>query len=228
MASTLGRAAALNKRDVFYQRQRTKNRVFAAIASFFAAEAERENITKREIASRLSCDPSQITRWLSAPSNMTIDGVSDILLSLGAEADLNIVKFEDRPLQNYVHPLIEATIPAQLSNTPIIPPPPAVAPAPIYIIAGAGYSNGTTSAMIAGNTFNTIVGTTLLGGIAGSILEPSTYNSLSGQVLTGHQLSYNSGATTWSSPQDNQPHHQFLDFETRNIVTFMPTPTKSD
>jgi transcriptional regulator with XRE-family HTH domain len=97
---------ALSKRDIFYYRQRMKNRIFTAIASFFATEAECHRITKREIANRLGCDPAQITRWLSAPSNMTLDTISDLLVALKAEADVQIVSFEAKAKPNYVHPLI--------------------------------------------------------------------------------------------------------------------------
>lgn len=98
----------ISKREVFYQRQRTKNRFFSQITTFFSEEAARENITKRELARRIACDPAQITRWLTVPSNMTIEGISDILLSLGAETELHIVKFSEAAKPNYEHPLITA------------------------------------------------------------------------------------------------------------------------
>ena len=37
------------------------------IVEFFAQEAERRGFTKKQLAEVLSKDPSQITRWLSAP-----------------------------------------------------------------------------------------------------------------------------------------------------------------
>jgi hypothetical protein len=233
MASTLDQAAALSKREVFYQRHRTKNRVFAAIASFFAEEAQAENITKREIARRLSCDPSQITRWLSAPSNMTIEGVSDILLSLGAEADLNIVKFENRPAPNYVHPLIEATFPGAQAQSIAPTPPPAVVPAPIYVIVES--ISLTTSAMVAGSVYPNsapitgTIGTSVYGSAYGLATYNSglaTYSSLGG-VLVGHEPSHNAGVLTWSNPQVTQPqHHQSLGSVIHNIAISTPIPTK--
>lgn len=63
---------------------------------FFAEEAERRGITKRELVAALDKDPAQITRWLSAPSNSELNTRSDILLVLGAEMEHRIVRIEDR------------------------------------------------------------------------------------------------------------------------------------
>jgi transcriptional regulator with XRE-family HTH domain len=93
-------------RDLFYYRQRSKNRLFEALTSFFAEEAEGRGITKRDIAESLHRDPAQITRWLTAPSNLTLDTISDLLLSLGAEMDYSIERFKDRPTPNEMHDLI--------------------------------------------------------------------------------------------------------------------------
>jgi transcriptional regulator with XRE-family HTH domain len=96
----------MRRRDVAYYRQRQKNRVFTELVQFFAEEAERRGVTKKDLAAALSKDPSQITRWLSAPSNFELDTLSDLLLALDAEMDHRIVRFADRPKQNYKHPLI--------------------------------------------------------------------------------------------------------------------------
>src|SRR5215470_7279740 len=98
--------SAVSDRDVFYYRQRSKNRLFEALTSFFAEEAERRGITKRDIAECLRRDPASITRWLTAPSNLTLDTISDLLLSLGAEMDYTVAKFEDRARPNEMHELI--------------------------------------------------------------------------------------------------------------------------
>ena len=95
-----------SRRDVAYYRQRQKNRVFAALAKFFAEEAAQGNISKKELAARMAKDPSQITRLLSAPSNLELDTVSDFLLAMGAEMDHRIVRFSERAKPNYAHPLI--------------------------------------------------------------------------------------------------------------------------
>jgi transcriptional regulator with XRE-family HTH domain len=87
-------------RDIFYYRQRMKNRVFAKLVQFFAEEAERTGITKKDISKILRKDPAQITRWLSAPTNLTLDTISDLLLALDAEIDISVIRFSDREKRN--------------------------------------------------------------------------------------------------------------------------------
>lgn len=106
-------------REIFYYRQRFKNRVFNRLSSFFAQESERSGITKREIAERLGKDPAQITRWLSGPGNVTMDTLSDLLFAMGAEPEPpQIVRFADRPKPNYVDPLIADIIGDQTNARP--------------------------------------------------------------------------------------------------------------
>lgn len=105
MANTSKRKPA-SRRDTAYFRQRQKNRIFTELVSFFAEEAERSGMTKKELAILLEKDPAQITRWLSAPSNFELDTLSDLLLALGAEMDHRIVRFADRAKPNFTHPLI--------------------------------------------------------------------------------------------------------------------------
>jgi DNA-binding phage protein len=83
----------LKRRDRAYYRRRQQNRVFAALAELFAEEAEKGAISKKELAEILGKDPAQITRWLSAPSNLELDTISDILLAMGAEMDHRVVRF---------------------------------------------------------------------------------------------------------------------------------------
>lgn len=106
MANT-SKTSQLSKRDVFYYRQRNRNRIFSDICAFFAQEAAKNtDVTKRFIANKLGCDPALITRWLSAPSNLTVDTISDLLLALQAEMDYRIVRFVDQSKPNFTHPFI--------------------------------------------------------------------------------------------------------------------------
>lgn len=105
MADTSG-IAELSNRDIYYFQQRNKNRVFEKIVSFFAEEAEQRGVTKKQIAQRLDRDPAQISRWLSAPNNLTLDSISDLLLALDAEMDYEIARFSERAPSNYTHPLM--------------------------------------------------------------------------------------------------------------------------
>jgi hypothetical protein len=107
-------------REMFYFRQRFRNRVFNRLAAFFAKEAEERGITKKVIAARLGKDPSQITRWLSGPANLTMDSISDILFAMEAEAEPpEIRRLADQPRPNYIDPLI-----AEIIGAPRIQKPP--------------------------------------------------------------------------------------------------------
>ncbi len=99
-----------SRRDIAYYKQRQKNRVFSELASFFAEEAGRGKISKKELAEALGKNPSQITRWLSAPSNFELDTLSELLLPMGAEMDHRIVRFSERAKPNYAHPLVAKVI----------------------------------------------------------------------------------------------------------------------
>ncbi len=85
-------------REMYYFRQRFKNRSFNRLAAFFAQEAEQRGITKRVIADRLGKDPAQITRWLTnGPGNLTMDTLSDLLFAMEAEAEPPvIIRLADR------------------------------------------------------------------------------------------------------------------------------------
>jgi hypothetical protein len=116
MENTSKQTSPISLREIAYYRRRHQNRLFSELAQFFAHEADNGRITRKEIAQKLSKDPAQITRWLSAPSNLELDTISDILLAMGAEMDNRIVRFVDRAKPNFAHPL---TIFSQISATTV-------------------------------------------------------------------------------------------------------------
>jgi hypothetical protein len=96
----------VSDRDIAYYNRRNQNRLFEALTSFFAEEAERRDISKKDVCEAIRRDPASITRLLSIPGNVTADTVSTFLLSLGAEMDYRIVRFSERVPANEMHPLI--------------------------------------------------------------------------------------------------------------------------
>lgn len=96
----------VSDRDIAYYQRRNQNRLFEAVTSFFAEEAKRRGISKKDVAEAIRRDPATITRLLSTPSNVTADTFSLFLLSLGAEMDYRIVRFSERSPANEMHPLI--------------------------------------------------------------------------------------------------------------------------
>ena len=97
MKSTLSNRK-LPARDVFFFRQRFKNKVFQSVLLYFTDLAKEKGLAKRDIANLLDKDPSQITRWFSGPNNWTLDTISDLLLAMDAE-----LKHEILPLNEVNH-----------------------------------------------------------------------------------------------------------------------------
>lgn len=81
----------VSERDIRFYRRLRRNLLFSEIQAFFVDRAKKDGIRKRHIAQKLGKDPAQITRWLSEPANLTIDSVSDLLLALDGELQINIV-----------------------------------------------------------------------------------------------------------------------------------------
>jgi hypothetical protein len=117
MENTSKQTKQIPRRELAYYRRRNQIRQFAALAAFFNEEAQQGHITRKEIAEKLDKDPSQITRWFSAPSNFESDTISDLLLSMGAEMDHRIVRFSERAKSNYVHPFMVSVYSAQPTAT---------------------------------------------------------------------------------------------------------------
>lgn len=94
----------ISSRDIFYFRQRQKNKVYQAVIAFFAKKAEEHGITKKDLAIRFDRDPAQITRWFSGPGNWTLDTISDLLLAMDAEMRHEILLFnlDEKKVENNV------------------------------------------------------------------------------------------------------------------------------
>ena len=92
--------------DIYYFRERNRNRIHSAVISAFAKLVESRKLTKRELAVRLGKEPSQVTRWLSGPGNWTLDTVSDLLLAMGAELDHRVSWLNEQSSQSTTHPLM--------------------------------------------------------------------------------------------------------------------------
>jgi DNA-binding phage protein len=50
-------------------------------------KAEKNGLTKRELARRIGKKPEQITRWLSYPGNLTLDTIAEILVGMGIQVE---------------------------------------------------------------------------------------------------------------------------------------------
>jgi hypothetical protein len=70
-----------------YFRERQRLRLYELVMREFL----RTGITKAELARRMGRKPEQITRWLGAPGNWTLDTISDLLLAIsGGELSASV------------------------------------------------------------------------------------------------------------------------------------------
>lgn len=104
----------LSLEDIYYYRQRHKNRVHSIVVQLFSKLVEKDGLTKAAIAYRLGKSPAQITRWFSGPSNWTLDTVSDLLLAMGAELDSAASSINEKPKHSVDHPLCEVGATSQV------------------------------------------------------------------------------------------------------------------
>jgi len=68
-------------RRLAFFRNRFREHIFDLVLTEFKKQAQR-GFSKRDLARRINRGPEQITRWLAAPSNLTLDTVSDLLLAI--------------------------------------------------------------------------------------------------------------------------------------------------
>jgi hypothetical protein len=83
----------IDLRDMYYFRQRQKNKVFQQMTQRFYELARNEGLTQKELALRARKDPARVNRLMSAPGNFTLDTISDLLLAMGAEMTHEVVSF---------------------------------------------------------------------------------------------------------------------------------------
>src|SRR5215472_6594597 len=67
-----------------YFQERFRGRFFDFLIGLFIRE-QRNGLNKAKLARRIGKPPEVINRWLGAPSNLTLDSVSDLLLGICTE-----------------------------------------------------------------------------------------------------------------------------------------------
>jgi DNA-binding phage protein len=71
--------------QISYFGERYRNRLHTEILKLFQKAQQERGLTKADLSRRLNKRPEQITRWLSAPGNWTLDTVSELMLAMGYE-----------------------------------------------------------------------------------------------------------------------------------------------
>ena len=80
-------AARIPSATLGYFEARLSRLVHQALLELFGRLERQCDFTKRTLARRIGRRPEQLTRWLSYPTNLTLETVSDILAGLGYELD---------------------------------------------------------------------------------------------------------------------------------------------
>ncbi len=79
-----------------YFRAKLRYALHEVVLREFIKQEDSNRINKAELARRIHKKPEQVSRWLGAPGNWTIDTVSDLLLGMGVEAEISAMSLEDR------------------------------------------------------------------------------------------------------------------------------------
>jgi hypothetical protein len=86
-----------------YFQERFRGRMFDFLVGRFIQE-QRNGLTKAKLARRIGKSPEVVNRWLGAPSNLTSDSISDLLIGIcGEEMVTDAVSLLNRKPVNFVH-----------------------------------------------------------------------------------------------------------------------------
>lgn len=88
---------------VGYFRENLRGEIYSQVVEAF----EQSGLTKADLARKLDRRPEQITRWLSAPSNLEADTISDLLLALGMRPVVRLERINMEQSNSRQHPLVE-------------------------------------------------------------------------------------------------------------------------
>ena len=87
-----------------YFQDRFRGRIFDFLINRFGDEQQQKGLTKAKLARRIGKPPEVINRWLGAPSNLTLDSISDLLLGISAEEmEMGAYSVLNRAPINYIH-----------------------------------------------------------------------------------------------------------------------------
>lgn len=85
-----------------YFRERFRDRLYEMVVGEFLKRESSGEISRAGLARRIGKRPEQITRWLGAPGNWTLETVSDLVLAIAkAEPLVDVSPLGQRPARNY-------------------------------------------------------------------------------------------------------------------------------
>ncbi|MGD0332853.1 MAG: hypothetical protein ABSA90_06295 [Xanthobacteraceae bacterium] len=120
-----------------YFRGRLSNRFHEIVLDLFDELERAGKITRAALARRIGKAPEQVTRWLGAPGNWTLDTVSDLFLGMGYEPALAATDLAQQALTEIVDVSFDE-LPYE-TNPSIVPAPGLVSVDPAQSQAGGYY-----------------------------------------------------------------------------------------
>jgi hypothetical protein len=102
---------------------RNRERAYEAVIKALEKAAAESGVTRKQIADAMGRKPPQVSAMLSGPSNWTLDTVSDLLRSVGATMDYDVVFDVDRVKANEFNPAGQPPKPKAPEVNELKPPP---------------------------------------------------------------------------------------------------------
>jgi transcriptional regulator with XRE-family HTH domain len=87
-------ARRIPRAQLEYFQARLMLRFYSMIQSTFHRLRKEKGFSKADLARRLGKGQDQVTRWMNSPSNLTIKTISDLLLAMGYEPELDLRNLE--------------------------------------------------------------------------------------------------------------------------------------
>jgi transcriptional regulator with XRE-family HTH domain len=80
------RSKPISEKTRAFQRRRLQNRFHRFLLTMFRQQ-QKNGLTQKELADRIGTRPEQVNRWLSIPSNLTLNTIADLLLGMAVDLD---------------------------------------------------------------------------------------------------------------------------------------------
>ena len=90
------------KRTIAYFTRRLRHHLHELVTNEFYSLAADEKITPGRLAKRLDKDPAQITRWLGAPGNWTLDTVAQLMVGVAVDPRFILKPLREKPQRSRV------------------------------------------------------------------------------------------------------------------------------